>query len=67
VPNALELAVEVLAREERRGHDVRPATSAAKRAAGDVNVLVHGARTAHLALAAGVFERSIHPGSCRGV
>jgi hypothetical protein len=35
---------------------VRTATSAAKRAAGDENVLVHGAATAHLALAAGVFD-----------
>jgi len=37
-------------------NDVRTAISAAKRAAGDENALVHGAATAHLALAAGVFD-----------
>jgi dihydrofolate reductase len=42
-------------------NDVRTAMSAAKRAAGDKNVLVHGAGTAQLALAAGVLdELEIH-------
>ena len=36
--------------------DVRTAMSEAKRAAGDKNVLVHGAATAQLALAAGVLD-----------
>jgi dihydrofolate reductase len=36
--------------------DVRTAMSEAKRAAGDRNVLVHGAATAQLALAAGVLD-----------
>ena len=36
--------------------DVRTAMSEAKRAAGDKNVLVHGAGTAQLALAAGVLD-----------
>jgi dihydrofolate reductase len=41
--------------------DVRAAVSEAKRAAGDKNVLVHGAGTAQLALAAGVLdELEIH-------
>ena len=41
--------------------DIRTAMSAAKRAAGDKNVLVHGAGTAQLALAAGVLdELEIH-------
>jgi dihydrofolate reductase len=41
--------------------DVGTAMSAAKRAAGDMNVLVHGAGTAQLALAAGVLdELEIH-------
>jgi dihydrofolate reductase len=41
--------------------DVRSAMSEAKRAAGDKNVLVHGAGTAQLALAAGVLdELEIH-------
>ena len=41
--------------------DVRTAMSEAKRAAGDRNVLVHGAGTAQLALAAGVLdELEIH-------
>jgi dihydrofolate reductase len=41
--------------------DVRTAMSEAKRAAGDTNVLVHGAATAQLALAAGVLdELEIH-------
>jgi dihydrofolate reductase len=41
--------------------DVRTAMSEAKRAAGDRNVLVHGAATAQLALAAGVLdELEIH-------
>jgi dihydrofolate reductase len=41
--------------------DVRTAMSEAKRAAGDKNVLVHGAGTAQLALAAGVLdELEIH-------
>jgi dihydrofolate reductase len=41
--------------------DVRTAMSQAKRAAGDKNVLVHGAGTAQLALAAGVLdELEIH-------
>jgi dihydrofolate reductase len=41
--------------------DVRTAMSEAKRAAGDKNVLVHGAATAQLALAAGVLdELEIH-------
>jgi dihydrofolate reductase len=41
--------------------DVRAAMSEAKRAAGDRNVLVHGAGTAQLALAAGVLdELEIH-------
>jgi dihydrofolate reductase len=41
--------------------DVRTAMSEAKRAAGDENVLVHGAGTAQLALAAGVLdELEIH-------
>jgi dihydrofolate reductase len=37
-------------------NDVRTAMSEAKRAAGDKNVLVHGAATAQLALAAGVLD-----------
>ena len=37
-------------------NDVRTAMSEAKRAAGDKNVLVHGAGTAQLALAAGVLD-----------
>lgn len=37
-------------------NDVRTAMSQAKRAAGDRNVLVHGAGTAQLALAAGVLD-----------
>ena len=42
-------------------NDVRTAMSEAKRAAGDRNVLVHGAGTAQLALAAGVLdELEIH-------
>ena len=42
-------------------NDVRTAMSEAKRAAGDKNVLVHGAGTAELALAAGVLdELEIH-------
>ena len=42
-------------------NDVRTAMSEAKRAAGDKNVLVHGAGTAQLALAAGVLdELEIH-------
>ena len=42
-------------------NDVRTAMSAAKQAAGDKNVLVHGAGTAQLALAAGVLdELEIH-------
>jgi dihydrofolate reductase len=42
-------------------NDVRTAMSEAKRAAGDNNVLVHGAGTAQLALAAGVLdELEIH-------
>jgi dihydrofolate reductase len=42
-------------------NDVRTAMSKAKRAAGDENVLVHGAGTAQLALAAGVLdELEIH-------
>jgi dihydrofolate reductase len=42
-------------------NDVRTAMSEAKRAAGDKNVLVHGAATAQLALAAGVLdELEIH-------
>jgi dihydrofolate reductase len=42
-------------------NDVRTAMSEAKRAAGDTNVLVHGAATAQLALAAGVLdELEIH-------
>jgi dihydrofolate reductase len=42
-------------------NDVRTAMSQAKRAAGDKNVLVHGAGTAQLALAAGVLdELEIH-------
>jgi dihydrofolate reductase len=42
-------------------NDVRTAMSEAKRAAGDKNVLVHGAATAQLALAAGVRdELEIH-------
>jgi dihydrofolate reductase len=42
-------------------NDVRTAMSEAKRAAGDGNVLVHGAGTAQLALAAGVLdELEIH-------
>ena len=42
-------------------NDVRTAMPAAKRAAGDKNVLVHGAGTAQLALAAGVLdELEIH-------
>src|SRR5262245_61152104 len=41
--------------------DVRSATTKAKQAAGDKNVLVHGAGTAQLALAAGVLdELEIH-------
>jgi dihydrofolate reductase len=41
--------------------DVRTAMSEAKRAAGERNVLVHGAGTAQLALAAGVLdELEIH-------
>ena len=41
--------------------DVRTAMAEAKRAAGDRNVLVHGAGTAQLALAAGVLdELEIH-------
>ena len=41
--------------------DVRTAMTEAKRAAGDKNVLVHGVRTAQLALAAGVLdELEIH-------
>ena len=42
-------------------NDVRTAMSDAKRAAGEDNVLVHGAGTAQLALAAGVLdELEIH-------
>jgi dihydrofolate reductase len=42
-------------------NDVRTAMSEAKRAAGDKNVLVHGAATAQLALAAGLLdELEIH-------
>jgi dihydrofolate reductase len=42
-------------------NDVKTAMSEAKRAAGDKNVLVHGAATAQLALAAGVLdELEIH-------
>jgi dihydrofolate reductase len=42
-------------------NDVRTAMSEAKRAAGEENVLVHGAGTAQLALAAGVLdELEIH-------
>ena len=42
-------------------HDVRTAMTEAKRAAGDKNVLVHGAAVAQLALAAGVLdELEIH-------
>jgi dihydrofolate reductase len=42
-------------------NDVRTAMSEAKRGAGDKNVLVHGAGTAQLALAAGVLdELEIH-------
>src|ERR687891_443109 len=42
-------------------NDVRTAMSEAKRAAGDKDVLVHGAATAQLALAAGVLdELEIH-------
>ena len=42
-------------------NDVTTAMSEAKRAAGDKNVLVHGAGTAQLALAAGVLdELEIH-------
>ena len=42
-------------------NDVRTAMSEAKRAAGDKNVLVHGAGTARLALAAGVLnELELH-------
>jgi dihydrofolate reductase len=42
-------------------NDVRTAMSEAKQAAGDKNVLVHGAATAQLALAAGVLdELEIH-------
>jgi dihydrofolate reductase len=42
-------------------NDVRTAMSEAKQAAGDKNVLVHGAGTAQLALAAGVLdELEIH-------
>jgi dihydrofolate reductase len=42
-------------------HDVGTAMTAARRAAGDRNVLVHGAATAQLALAAGVLdELEIH-------
>jgi dihydrofolate reductase len=42
-------------------NDVRAAMSEAKQAAGDMNVLVHGAGTAQLALAAGVLdELEIH-------
>jgi dihydrofolate reductase len=42
-------------------NDVRTAMAQAKRAAGDKNVLVHGAATAQLALAAGVLdELEIH-------
>jgi dihydrofolate reductase len=42
-------------------NDVRTAMTQAKRAAGDKNVLVHGAATAQLALAAGVLdELEIH-------
>jgi dihydrofolate reductase len=37
-------------------NDIRTAMSGAKRAAGDKNVLVHGAATAQLALAAGVLD-----------
>ena len=37
-------------------NDVRTAITEAKRAAGDKNVLVHGAATAQLALAAGVLD-----------
>ena len=37
-------------------NDVRTAMADAKRAAGDKNVLVHGAGTAQLALAAGVLD-----------
>jgi dihydrofolate reductase len=41
--------------------DIRSAMTEAKRAAGDKNVLVHGAGTAQLALAAGVLdEMEIH-------
>jgi dihydrofolate reductase len=36
--------------------DIRTAMTEAKRAAGDKNVLVHGAGTAQLALAAGVLD-----------
>ena len=36
--------------------DIRTAMTEAKRAAGDKNVLVHGAATAQLALAAGVLD-----------
>ena len=39
-----------------RSNDVGTAMSEAKRAAGDTNVLVHGAATAQLALAAGVLD-----------
>jgi dihydrofolate reductase len=42
-------------------NDVRTAMTEAKRAAGDKNVLVHGAATAQLALAAGILdELEIH-------
>jgi dihydrofolate reductase len=37
-------------------HDVRTAMTEAKRAAGDTNVLVHGAAVAQLALAAGLLD-----------
>jgi dihydrofolate reductase len=37
-------------------NDVKAAMSRAKEAAGDTNVLVHGAGTAQLALAAGVLD-----------
>jgi dihydrofolate reductase len=37
--------------------DIRTAMTEAKRAAGDKNVLVHGAATAQLALAAGRVQR----------
>ena len=41
--------------------DIETAMSEAKRAAGDMNVLVHGAATAQLALAAGLlYELEIH-------